>query len=228
MSIDHLSGDAVVRTTGTVPDGFLELENDTNSCNVANRAKCWKGKRRVPSGGERSGSAVRMEPLLRRPRTISLRWHLVWSGGSVAAHQLKCVLGRGDSIYPGPVAGWNLLNRRDGKAQCEWVRDQRVQVGGETGQMGRNFVHHVKNEFKNCLCSFGSDSFATPWMVAHQAPLSFLGKNTGVSCHFLHQGIFSTQELNPSLLPVFPELAGRFFTTWYILYIDLNDFTHGD
>ena len=34
-----------------------------------------------------------------------------------------------------------------------------------------------------------SDSFATPWAVAHQAPLSvgFPGKNTGVSCHFLLQ-----------------------------------------
>ena len=34
-----------------------------------------------------------------------------------------------------------------------------------------------------------SDSFATPWAVALQAPLSvgFPGKNTGVSCHFLLQ-----------------------------------------
>ena len=33
---------------------------------------------------------------------------------------------------------------------------------------------------------------ATPWTVAHQAPLSvefFLGKNTGVGCHFLLQKI---------------------------------------
>ena len=31
--------------------------------------------------------------------------------------------------------------------------------------------------------------FATPWTVAHQAPLSmnFPGKNTGVGCHFLLQ-----------------------------------------
>ena len=69
---------------------------------------------------------------------------MVQSGGSVAAHQLKCVLGRGNSICPGPVAGWNLLNRRGGKAHCEWVRDRRARVGGETGQVGRNFIHHVK------------------------------------------------------------------------------------
>ena len=42
----------------------------------------------------------------------------------------------------------------------------------------------------------------TPWIVARQAPLSmgFPGKNTGVGSHFLLQGIFPTQELNPCLL----------------------------
>ena len=141
------------------------------------------------------------------------------SGGSVAAHQLKCILGRGNSICPGPVAGWNLLNRRGGKAQCEWVRDRRARVGGETGQVGRNFIHHVKKEFKNCICSFVSNSFATPWTVAHQAPLSFLGKNTGVSCHFLPQGIFSTQGLNRvSCLGLLHWQADSFpLDTFYIL-----------
>ena len=38
--------------------------------------------------------------------------------------------------------------------------------------------------------------FATLWTVARQAP----GKNTGVGCHALLQGIFPTQELNPSFL----------------------------
>ena len=37
---------------------------------------------------------------------------------------------------------------------------------------------------------------------------AFPGKNTGVSCHFLLQGIFLTQELNLHLCTV-----GRFFTT---------------
>ena len=46
-----------------------------------------------------------------------------------------------------------------------------------------------------------SDS-ATPWTVAHQSPLSteFPGKNTRVGSHFLLQGIFLTQELNPGPL----------------------------
>ena len=44
--------------------------------------------------------------------------------------------------------------------------------------------------------------FATPWTIAHQAPLSmgFPGKNTGMGCHLLLQGIFQTQGSNPRLL----------------------------
>ena len=40
-------------------------------------------------------------------------------------------------------------------------------------------------------------------LLAHQAPLcqwNFSGKNAGVCCHFLCQGIFQTQGLNLSLL----------------------------
>ena len=44
--------------------------------------------------------------------------------------------------------------------------------------------------------------FATLLTIACQAPLSmgFSGKNTGVACHFLLQGIFPTQELNKYLM----------------------------
>ena len=40
--------------------------------------------------------------------------------------------------------------------------------------------------------------FAIPWTVARQAPLSrgSPGRNTGVGCHFLLQGIFPTQASN--------------------------------
>ena len=41
------------------------------------------------------------------------------------------------------------------------------------------------------------------WTVACTklfCPWDFLGKNTGVGCHFLLQGIFQTQGLNPGLL----------------------------
>ena len=41
--------------------------------------------------------------------------------------------------------------------------------------------------------------YVTPWAVAHQAPLfmGFSSKNTGVGCHSLLQGIFTTQGSNP-------------------------------
>ena len=42
-----------------------------------------------------------------------------------------------------------------------------------------------------------SDSFHPPGLLC---PWDFLGKNTGVGCHFLLQGIFPTQGLNLSLL----------------------------
>ena len=64
------------------------------------------------------------------------------------------------------------------------------------------------------ICSSGSNlqcgglvaklctTLATTWTLACQAPLSlgFSGKNAGMDCHFLLQGIFLTQGLNPSLL----------------------------
>ena len=54
---------------------------------------------------------------------------------------------------------------------------------------------------KSASHSVVSDS-AIPWTVACQYPLSMdsSGKNTGVGCHFLLQGIFPTQGLNFSLL----------------------------
>ena len=49
--------------------------------------------------------------------------------------------------------------------------------------------------------SIVSDSFATQWAVACQASQwDFTGKNTRVGCHFLLQGTFPTQGLNPYLL----------------------------
>ena len=44
--------------------------------------------------------------------------------------------------------------------------------------------------------------FATPWTIPHQAPLpmDFPGKNTGVGCHFILQGILPNQGSNSHLL----------------------------
>ena len=59
---------------------------------------------------------------------------------------------------------------------------------------------------------------ATPWAVDPRllCPWDSAGKNTGVGCHSLLQGIFPTQGSNPCLI-MFPALAGGFFTisaTW--------------
>ena len=48
--------------------------------------------------------------------------------------------------------------------------------------------------------------FLTPWTVAYRllCPWDSLGKNTGVGCHFLLQGIFPIQGSNPHLLYLLP------------------------
>ena len=53
-----------------------------------------------------------------------------------------------------------------------------------------------------CLVSKSCLTLVTSWTIFHQVPLSmdFPGKNTGVGCHFLLQGIFPTQGSNPHLL----------------------------
>ena len=52
--------------------------------------------------------------------------------------------------------------------------------------------------------------FVTLWAVAHQVPLfmNSPGKNIGVGCHALLQGIFITQGLNPCLLYLLHWQAG--------------------
>ena len=51
--------------------------------------------------------------------------------------------------------------------------------------------------------------FASPQTVPHQAPRGSPGKNTGVYCHFLLQGVFPSQGCNLHS----SALADRFFTT---------------
>ena len=66
-----------------------------------------------------------------------------------------------------------------------------------------------------CVCARSvtqlCPTLATPWTVA-LCPQDSPGKNTGVGCHALLQGIFPTQGLNLRLFTS-PALTGRFFTT---------------
>ena len=61
-----------------------------------------------------------------------------------------------------------------------------------------HMVTVVNNSMLLCSCCIVSDSFATPWTIAHQAPLSmgFPRQEYWSGLHFLTQGIFLTQELN--------------------------------
>ena len=63
-------------------------------------------------------------------------------------------------------------------------------------------VYAKAEELPKVLGGLGTAIISTsnPWTVACQVPLSMgFFKNTGVGCHFLLQGIFPTQGLNPGL-----------------------------
>ena len=63
-------------------------------------------------------------------------------------------------------------------------------------------LNHSNLNLPVCLPSRFScvQLFVTLWTLAHQAPLSIVfSKKTGVGCHALLQGIFSTQGSNGSL-----------------------------
>ena len=81
-----------------------------------------------------------------------------------------------------------------------WV--QREGRGGSFGCFTQSYTVKVLIA-QSCL------TLATLWIVASRilCPWNFPGKNTGVSCLSLLQGIFPTQGLNPGLLHY-----GRFFT----------------
>ena len=85
--------------------------------------------------------------------------------------------------------------------ECKWCSC----FGKESWQ----FLKSLSTELTMCVCACMCywllshvRLFATPWTVAHQAPLSmgFPDKNTREGCHFLLQGIFLTQGLNLRLL----------------------------
>ena len=73
---------------------------------------------------------------------------------------------------------------------CLWGRSMRAQSLGRV----RLFVTHGL------------------WLARLLSPWDFPGKNAGVGCHFLLQGIFLTQGLNPHLLRLLPWQADSFTT----------------
>ena len=73
------------------------------------------------------------------------------------------------------------------------------ETGGSDHHINALILIFIWSESVSCKVVSNS---VTPWTSACQAPLSmeFSGKNTGVGCHSLLQGIFPIWALNPSLL----------------------------
>ena len=73
-----------------------------------------------------------------------------------------------------------------------------------------------------CTCSVMSDSLQSrgQWPRRLFCPWGFPGKNTGVSCHFLLQKIFSTQRLKPGLLHW---LADSLLLTWEVQWFIITE-----
>ena len=63
-------------------------------------------------------------------------------------------------------------------------------------------ITSISNSVCKLSCFSSVQPFAIPWTVAYQLlyPRDSLGKNSGVGCHFLLQGIFLTQWSNLHLL----------------------------
>ena len=82
---------------------------------------------------------------------------------------------------------------------------------------------HFVNGFFVCVCSVVSYSLRPPGTVARQilCPWNFPGKNTGVGCHFLLQGIFLTQGSNLHLLSLLNWQILQHCTHWEALSLIL-------
>ena len=78
-------------------------------------------------------------------------------------------------------------------------------------QRQTSIIHLVQDCARVFSCSVVPNSLRPQGQQPSRllCPWNFSGKNTGVDCHFLLQGIFWTQGLNSAS----PALTGRFFTT---------------
>ena len=89
---------------------------------------------------------------------------------------------------------------------------------------GRFFTNWAIREAQLNICVCVSCSFVPDSLQPHGlqstrvlCPWDFPGKDTGVGCHFLLQGIFPTQGSNQVSC-----IAGRFFTVWGIKDVNFS------
>ena len=73
------------------------------------------------------------------------------------------------------------------------------------------YTSNIKDLFRRLLSKFALVAKSQPYRLEPTrllCPWDFLGKNTGLGCHFLLQGIFPTK--------VRTHVSGRFFTRFLI------------
>ena len=116
-----------------------------------------------------------------------------------------CQVGIGTCTLPN-------ISEVSGAGHKEWLllsqhirRDKTTPSGGPTWKILEAWISAWMRakSLQSCL---------TLWPCRLLCPWDSPGKNTGVGCHALLQGIFPIQRSNPRLLQL-PALAGRFFTT---------------
>ena len=122
-------------------------------------------------------------------------WYMVWDlmegGGAVTIQTTAFDPDSGNNKWKVPGTYLSFLRESRGQ-HGQWrhyIPNSRW--GDESRWLGVD---------QRCMLSH-TQVIVTPQTVAHEAPLSvdFPGKNTGLGCHFLTQGIFLIQGLNPLL-----------------------------
>ena len=136
----------------------------------------------------------------------------VWAGRflETRAHTLSCICAWQQGCL-GPAVSSPASSAPLGSLSAPLLQkiksDLRTGNGGWKCQLLMdlyvNLRHHKVLPYLLLFLSFEvmSNSFSIPWTVAHPSGDGvFPGRNTGVGCHFLFQGVFLIQGLNPSLL----------------------------
>ena len=151
-------------------------------------------------------------PPPRAPTTLVVSKHLLWTGAWLA------------ELFPPLIVG--IRRRYSTKHVAETRRMKAEFLNQENSETKRKnsgtFLLHFypsTNGQEGYAFLVVSNSLSL-WPQELQPtrllwPCKFPGKNTGVGCHFLHQGVFPTQGSNSHLTS--PALAGGFFTnsaTW--------------
>ena len=150
-----------------------------------------------------------MRPHRRQPTRLPCPWDSLGKNTGVGCHfLLQCMKVKSEREVaqscptPSDPMDCSLPGGTSGKnppANAGDIRDMGSVPGLEISPGGLTDWHDLEVKVK--LLSHAR-LFATLWTVACTKllrPLDFPGKSTGMGCHFLLQGIFPTQGLNPGL-----------------------------